>query len=209
MKSNPYPFNDINAIHEMFYSTPVATPIPQITSKDICSLPTTPRPWASMPCAAKEEKGNKPMRYETNAIATVAAAKTDVSTQRDYLTRRLELVRYSKGCEFQKLFNLYVDNTPKTYAQLIEAIKDNKYTLDTERTEKVDKRAKREGYYNSPMEGIIWDGPKADHDGYEQAMNDLEKEMTAAKDTIMILTPEDGLKAVQALEAWVPTGAAN
>lgn len=174
------------------------------------TLPTAVPPIAKIAYGVKEEKGNKPMRYDNTAIAAVNTPKSDIATQRDYLLSRLAKSEYPKEIELRKLFNIGVDNTPKTYAQLIEMIKENKYTLDEKETSRVDEYM-ADGGYNpyGPTRGIVWDGPKPDKAGYKAGLEDMAKEFDATKDTIMVFSAEDGLKAVQAFEAWTPTGTAN
>lgn len=164
----------------------------------------------------KSKEGSTPMAYTTketynSASASVTATKSDAATQRDYLISRLQNARYPKQDEMRKIFNLGVDNTPKTYKDLIDVIKKGKYTLDEKITKKIDDQLANEddeddicfGRY-SPFYGIIWPGPKQDYDGYHKAIEELGKQSQAAQDTIMVSDAAEGLKAIQKFEAWLP-----
>lgn len=166
-----------------------------------------------MKCKKYQEEGKTPMRYNDNyasASATVAAQPSDTSVTRDYLLKRLASADYPKNRKIIELFNLDVDNSPKTYQQLIDAIKNGTYTLDPKRTAKVDEAvADHEKqdceYYGSVFDGIIWGGPQPDKKGYTAAKEEQNKQYTAAKDTIMVGDAAAGLAALQAFEAWTPT----
>ena len=162
------------------------------------------------PCVKIKKEGKTPMRYNDNyAHASVTAPKSDAAVQREYLLERLDSAYYPKVSSFETLFNLYVDNSPKTYKQLIDAIKNGKYTIDP----KVEKRlaaAEEENgarYWHSMIQGIIWDGPQPDQKGYEKALEDLRLESTKARDIIMTGDAAAGLAALQAFEAWTPVTA--
>jgi len=158
------------------------------------------------------QQGNNPMRsIETYANATVTAPKSEESIQREYLLDRLMSAYYPKTREMVKVFNLHVDNTPKTYKELIEAIKKGKYTLDEKITKRIDDKIEDMdddecycGDHGSPFYGIIWDGPQPDQKGYEAAIKDIDKMYRAVKDTIMVSDAAEGLKALQKFEAWMP-----
>jgi len=56
--------------------------------------------------------------------------KTDADKMRSYLSSRLGEANYAKRDQMRKLFNLDAITIPKTYKDLIAAIKDGKYTID-------------------------------------------------------------------------------
>ena len=58
---------------------------------------------------------------KANAYASVSTSKSDTAIQRDYLLSQLTEAWYPKERELESLFNLYVDNTPKTYKDMIAA----------------------------------------------------------------------------------------
>lgn len=139
-------------------------------------------------------------------------AMTYEQNTRDYLLRRLEAVGYALERKLPDQFNLYVNNTPKTYKELIDAIKNDKFKLNkhiAERLEDIDDGEDDEDYLCGPFDGIIWDGPQPDRKGRDAAYKSLCAAKTAAKDIIMTSDPKDAVEALKALEAWVPAGAAN
>jgi hypothetical protein len=179
----------------------------------ICTLPTAvpacpPMNWEGY---AVKEEGTTPMRYNDNyasASATVQAPKSDIAVQRDYLLSQLTTAFHPKEREFQTTFNLYVDNTPKTYIDMIAAIKDGKYTIDPKAEKRVAdwEEDEEDGpSYFGPLYGIVWDGPVADRKGYDQAVKDLRKQKTEAERIIVTGDAAAGLAALQAFEAWQPT----
>lgn len=213
------------------YSNPIM-PIEVMCKQDYITFgnckAATPHPCVEVPFGyfpgevmPTQEKGNNPMRIEnTSATAYVTAPKSDDATSRGYLLSRLSLYdgwRNPKLRELSELFNLGEDGRPKTHLQLIDAIKNDKFSLD----DKVVKRLKRlqddlgeddedflDGY--GPFYGIVFTGfPQSDRKGYDAAVKELEALTKATKDTIMVKSPADGLAALQALEAWTPAGKAN
>lgn len=139
--------------------------------------------------------------------------KTDTATQRDYLLQRVQNTKYAKRDELSKTFHLYKNSQPRTYAELIEYIKEGKYELDTKRTKRIDAMVEDNGIEfmgMNPFDGIKFTArPSADLDGYNDAEIELDKQIKKAKDVIMSDVYADGLAALQALEAWVPEGKAN
>lgn len=164
--------------------------------------------WMDEICIKQE--GTNPMRYNDNyasASATVATAESDTSVQRSYLLKRLSNAEYSKRDELQKLFNLYVDNTPKNYKDLIAIITAGTYTID----KKIEQQVSDDDFenYTGPLYGIIWPGPVADWDGFHAASLEQTKQTTAARDVIMTSDAAAGLTALQAFEAWLPAPTAT
>jgi hypothetical protein len=165
-----------------------------------------------------KEEGKTPMRYNDNyasANAYVASPQSDVATQRDFLLKELDLADYPKQKELQKLFNLNVDNTPKTYKEVIDIIKAGTYTIDPKIAKKVDafdlsdNGNDLDDYHYGPMYGIVWPGPVSDWDGYHTAEKEKSKQYSAAKRIIMTGDAAAGLKALQDFEAWLPVGKSN
>lgn len=154
------------------------------------------------------------MRYNENsacANATVQSQPSDTAVTRDYLLKRLASADYPKDCELRKFFNLYVNNTPKTYKEMIDIIKAGTYTIDPKIAKKIEALGDgdEEGFcdHYGPMYGIVWPGPQADFKGLEAAVKEKTKQYTAAKDIIMTSGPSFGLIALQNFEAWLPTPA--
>lgn len=134
--------------------------------------------------------------------------------QIDYLSRRVDEVYRDLRSPLSEKFNLYKDNAPRTYKDLIDAIKNDKFKLNEKRikhfiNEEEDEDEFDSWYPNSPFDGIIWDGPQPDQKGYDAAVESLQKARTRALDIIKTAPAADGLKALQELEKWTPEGAAN
>lgn len=166
-------------------------------------------PFGYFPCEEMKKEGKTPMKNynDSYACASVSTAKSDTAVTRDYLLNRLENARYPKERGFTDTFNLYVDNFPKTYKELIDVIKNGKYTIDS----KIEKQLAAveadpsDSWYAGAFAGFIWDGPKADRPGYDQAVKDLKDRQIKARDTIMVKDADAGLAALEAFEAWTPT----
>lgn len=144
------------------------------------------------------------MRYNDNyACTSVSAPQSDTQTQRDYFIARLNQADRAKAQQLVGVFNLYVDNSPKTYKDLIDAIKGDKYTIDA----KIAECLECEDYegYSGSFFGIIWDGPKADPEGYASASVEKNRQCVAAKDAIMAGDAAGMKAAVEAFEAWMPS----
>jgi hypothetical protein len=169
--------------------------------------PPTKKSWNEFEECCKYQEGKTPMRYnETNAYASVSAPKSDISTQREYLLNRLENAFYSKDSELEKFFNLHIDNSPKNFQELIDAIKGGKYTIDKKAQQALDNaKEDDEQWYSGPLYGFVWEGLQADYDGYHAARDAKKKQKTVATDVIMTGDAAAGLAALQAFEAWMPT----
>ena len=161
-----------------------------------------------------KQEGKTPMRYNDNyasASASVQAQPSDTAVQRDFLLSELAKADYPKDTELRKLYNLYVDNTPKTYKDLIAIIQAGTYTIDpkvAKQLENTQEEAEDDFAPNwGPIHGIIWPGPVADYDGYKAAGTEKSKQYAVAKRVIMTDDAKAGLAAIQAFEAWLPTPA--
>lgn len=179
------------------------------------AVPCVEVPFGSLPGEYIKKEGKTPMRYnETNAYASVSAPKSDIAIQRDFLLSQLADAWYPKDRELENFFNLHVDNTPKTYKEMIDAIKNDKFKIDPKAKKIIEAEADDEdeelpcGYWG-PMYGIIWDGPVADREGYHKARDEARKQKTAAERIIMTSDGAAGLAALQAFEAWLPTSEAG
>jgi len=192
-----------NVPEPYFYLAPLPTAVPCVE----CPPPCTAAPKFKWGC--KKQEGKTPMRYnENNATAIVSTAKTDAAVQRDYFIGRLENARYPQCSKLEKLFNLHVDNTPKTFADAIAAIKAGDYTIDKNIQKRYDEfkdEGKLDNWYWGYQYGIVWNGPKPDYKGYEAALYDLEAQMNTARDTIMSGDAAAMKAAVETFEAWTPT----
>lgn len=189
----------------------VLAPFPTTTTTVRTKVPM-PISMMDMVCNYHKQEGTIPMRYTDNsacATASVATPASDVSKQTSYLIERLSMLKYPKDRKLRDFFNFYVDNTPKTYKELIDVIKGDKFTLDAKIVARVDEVVadSDEDDCNcyGPFYGIIWNGPQTDRKGYTLAIEEMNKLFTATTDIIMGNVYADGLKAVQDFEAWMPT----
>lgn len=114
-----------------------------------------------------------------------------------YLQTRVNTIDYTKDQELRKQFGLVDDDAPRSAVEFVKRIQDGKFTLK----DGADKNAYR------PSEYIRWRDPsvKEDKDGYVVAENALRKMVQATVDIVNIKSADDGLTAVQALEAWTYT----
>jgi hypothetical protein len=177
-----------------------------------CTMYPTSKSSTSMPTVTDLTINMAP------AASASVNTKSDVQIQREHLLGRLkgieEAYRWGdKSDVLREAFNLDADNTPKTARQLIEAIKGGKFKLDDRIADLQDKGNHydpvSDDYIQTPFSAIAFDGPTPDKDGYTKARETLLTLVKDAKDTIIVKSPEDGLTAIQALEAWTPTGKAN
>lgn len=139
-------------------------------------------------------KGNNKM-YATSNTAIVAAAQPESIDQREYLINRLYTLTTKKRQELHKHFKLNPVKGPKTLKELIEKIKSEDYTLP-------DCYSDESEFYS--ISGLIseirWSKDKPDQKGYDEASNKLDAAVADVTDTIKILSPEEGLKALKAFE---------
>lgn len=167
----------------------------------LCSFATKTCQPVSAPCwpkACKKEEKEDTMTYN------------ETEANRKYLNNRLYESKYVKRNELVKQFNIDASAQPGNYKQLIDAIKNGNYTLNTKRTAVIDAViAEGDNYYGSPFDGITWTYlGLPDFAGYSTAEKAMEKAYTTAKDTINTGDAVAGLAALQAFEAFVYTAPA-
>lgn len=105
-----------------------------------------------------------------------------------YLKNRIDEISYGFDNAFEKQFGV---SPPKTFADLVTAITDGKYTAPV---------GERDGY--NLFNGVKW----GDQAGYTLAVAAMKVEKKIATDTIMVKDPAtDGLAAMQAFQAWTYT----
>jgi hypothetical protein len=142
---------------------------------------------------------------------TKDTAMTDSFDNTRYLTTRLEGIYCSMP--LRAMFNLNLNNSPKTYKELIAAIKNDKFSLDEKRTKIIDAQVEdsdedMDYFYGSAFDGIIWDGPKPDKKGYEIARAELKVAYQDALDVIKgSADAEKRLAALEAFKNWKPSNA--
>lgn len=171
------------------------------------------------------KEGVNPMGFDTACKAarsatavsapsvTFEAQESEASKARRYMFDRLSQVHYQKRSSFYNLFNMNAQRVPYTAKELIDAIKNGKFKLDEKKLNPSEEVLDDEGYESVDAylkDRGVWYGieftdfPKADTKGYEKAKKDLDTEYTKAQDTIAVLETAEGLKALQAFEAWQP-----
>jgi len=160
-----------------------------------------------VPCAPAEcKKVGKisPNKEEENSMTH--------NTERTYLNNRLAEIKYAKMDTIQTQFRIHNDDKPKIYSQLIDAIENGKYEIDSKRAAKIDIYAEDKDFYKigGPFDGLKFNLDTApDWKGYEAASESLTKAWIAARDTVNTMDAAAGLKALQDFEAWTPAGPAN
>lgn len=149
-----------------------------------------------------KEEGNNPMYMSKDTPIDLQ--------QKTYLNDRARNVFYSLIEKLNKQFFISDEDAPKTLADLKDRIANGKFIIGSDDGEMIGAND-WDDEENKPSwniySAIRWRDPakKADFKGKEAAVNELSKKHTATKDQIMIGTPADGLKALQDLEAWVPS----
>jgi hypothetical protein len=125
------------------------------------------------------------------------------ATQRDYTTERVKAIADKHSKTLHEQFHMDSDR-PRTAAELIAAIKNDQFTLNTELLKTRADEIKR-GYYNNEY-GINW-GPSPDIDGYNAATEALKAAAQKALDgaTLKSLDALEGV--INDFEAWVYTPA--
>lgn len=148
-----------------------------------------------------KQEGTTPMCYDT------PKGKTEAEISRAYLVNRLGEANYAKRDQLRKFFNLDAIAIPKSYKELIDAIKNGKFEINAKVAKNIDFTIEEEGqYYGSPLDGITFtDFPKPDYEGFTAATAEQSKKYTQAKDAFF-LPYEQGLKALVDFEAWMPEG---
>lgn len=158
-------------------------------------VPVAKAPWPVEQKAAIKKKA-KTMCYECDDDFC-SHPQSDESKQRMYLENRLSGITSEKRADAYKAFGLQNDAAPTNAEDLIKRIKEGKFTYD--------EKAAGTGWRNI-FSGITWRDPdlKEDKAGFEAYEEKLYAERTKALDAIKIAPPADGLKALQAFEAWDP-----
>lgn len=121
------------------------------------------------------------------------------SSKINYLSGRVEGIYYKKDGELRKQFGLINDETPETALEMVKRIQDGKFVIKDEHKEK--------RTYGDAARYITWRDPsvKEDQAGYKAALKSFEVVRQDTTDIIAIGTPAEGLAAVKALDAWIPT----
>jgi hypothetical protein len=145
-----------------------------------------------------KQKEETKMAYDT---------KTEAETLRDYLKSRLNEVFFNVRSDITAMFHLYDYQGPKSYKDLIDWIKNDKFTLDTKVTAKIDAAASDGVSYGNPFVGIKWTDPnQPDRAGFDKAEAELNKAKQKVRDLIAT-DPNNALKAIYDLESFKPSNA--
>lgn len=116
---------------------------------------------------------------------------TEAYTQRRHMLNRLRDITWEKEQSARKTFGLEDDDHPSSGTEMLQRIKDGRYTL-----EKI-KAGKGETDY------IRWRDPnlKEDSAGFQVYLDKLFKAKQAATDEITVMPPQKGLETLRAFEA--------
>lgn len=192
-------------------------------------------PFGYFPGEVIQEEGNNPMIMSkaipasNTSLSSISLSmsddrKSDEMTQRDYLLGELRtMTRYDwqdkKQTMLLKMFNIDAPMYPKSSQELIDAFKNGKFTVDQA---KVDKNTKyfskqtmdvtdyddEDSDFSRRFFGITFtDLPVADRTGWETAKDEYRKAQKDTERKIQIGSPADGLAALVAFEAWMPSNA--
>lgn len=207
--------------HDMFpedyyYITAEAKGIPE---PGLTVLGNKAKPWTNhyygMVKEAQKNEGNNPMYNSYTAAPTAAATivtADPAQAQRDYLLDRARKVLRQLDNNLFTMFGRFKKDRPETAQQLIDAIKNGKYTLDEKKLKYLEAQSDLYEYDDidecgyGPFYGIDFtDYPGFDSDGHSKAEKELEAAFTALKDIIAIKSGDDALTALQAFEKWEPS----
>lgn len=149
-----------------------------------------------------------PANCKTACCKQEQEGTTPMNTERDYLNRRLNEVSNSFDRDLRKQFHIDENDGPRSYKELIDWIKNDKFKINAKIAKAVDVYFEEDGiYYGSFLEGIIWTGRgwTSDRLGYNVAREAMLKAHTVAKDTVNTGDAAAGLKALQDFQSWMYT----
>lgn len=198
-----YPNITCRTLRELWYleqqNTVADTPPPQPTCCVEVNNQEVDQTMFDECTAPRKVRINAPM-----ANAQVISAVPVEATQRDYTIERVKALGEKFAQGLRKQFHMDSDR-PTTAVELITAIENKTYTLDTNLL-RVQAEEIKKGYFNNEY-GINW-GLPADVAGYGAAKEVLKAATQKALDGAT-LKPIDALEGVITdFEAWVYTPAA-
>lgn len=129
----------------------------------------------------------------------------NTNSERDYLNRRVGEINRIHDRDLAKQFHLGENTQPKTYKEMIDWIKNDKYEIDKKLAKRIDSYVDDDGvYFGTFLDAIIWTGCgfKVDREGYDTAHEALCKARRETLDVINVSDAAAGLKALQEFEAW-------
>lgn len=126
--------------------------------------------------------------------------ENNIATERSYLNTRLGDIGRTKRDELKRQYGLMDDKAPATAAEFVDRIKKGLFVVTKQA------RFDEDGIYSAKdafSNSTRWRDPsvKEDKEGYKKAEAVLDKALTDTLDTIRILAPEAGLKALKDFEA--------
>lgn len=191
------PMEDCCASQQCDAFTPTYTlaPLP-------AKAPCKPVPPAGY-CAKATKNKSKKMYNNYDEYETPIQTRTDETRKRDYLVQRLDYASEKKYSDLLAMFKMDDDRAPRNFNELQDRLSKGLFIIKDEDKEK-------EGpwpFGTGPLSYVNWRDPSkpADAKGFEAALKAKDIEYVKAEDQIKIADPADGLKALQAFEAWTPT----
>lgn len=187
------------------YRSPKATLIPEGWDYDPCCSCKTCKSIRLANSKADQEEGNKPMRNETNIDVRFDGPSAVDREKRGYLGDRLFQVYRKHFADMETKFGLVDDKPPRSPKELFERLTSGRFVVTDNQFEITDKDdAKNFSGYDPVAEHIRWRDPsvKEDREGFKAAEKVLEQAQIKARDQIKILSPEEGLKALQEFESF-------
>lgn len=128
------------------------------------------------------------------------------NNERDYMRMRVRDIAWDQHRKAELDFGLDERDGPRSYKELIEWIKKDKYELDEKRTKYID--AALDGgddidYFEfNCFDGIKWTAIKKDYEGCRKAKDEISAAKQRALDIIETQNAEAGLEAMQTFEAF-------
>ena len=152
-----------------------------------CLADCNEAPAKAMPCK-KNKKEEIPMSAYSSA--TVITADSIEAKQRKTLASALYDAFRDKVNAAKKQFGLLSDQAPETIKEMIQRIKDGKFSIKADQDD---------AYAGAFWYAISWKDPSVtvDKDGYKAARAQLEKDYKALELRIAVLPIADALTAVE------------
>lgn len=130
--------------------------------------------------------------------------RTGIENQRQHLRDRLSDTFRDKKTALRRHFHLEDDAPPKTPQQIVDRIKAGQYVSlkDREWEDRMSSSGVLRWCDPSPYAGIRWRDPKVveDVEGFRAAEEVLDAARITVKDSIVVLSLEEGLKALREFE---------
>lgn len=164
--------------------------------------PCTPFAW-KVPAKKQEEEQKMSYNQIGLSVANCAVAKSEIATQRDFLTDTLSTIYWTKrnDPDLRRAFGLLDDEAPKTIKERKARIDAGMFIINFDYGD--DEFDEDEEHYGMGRGQIRWRDPakKEDRDGYTALLKTLDEEKTKILRIIQIKDAEAGLAAVEAFEA--------